>query len=369
MILSAFLVKNTLKITTTSLFLLACNLMNKSAIFEDSDAWKDRGCDTTQTVRDIGIYDVVQPFYENDTLLAQQLKPNKVFVAIADDNEKRSLRYTGVSALNEERPSEIAFPNEINVLPSTWQEQEYLWALASSPHYLYDRWERLLNQERADFLMRRDSVLNTMRQKHGTVRVISDLRSMSNQRKYLKSNRSAAPVSMHNLGLATDFGVIRGGRVSNNFSHYKLLDSLTEQLGMTWGGNFVGFIDPGHIQRYKNGAELIRKFPDLRFEFEPYRSFYLGWMNKMIKAGKEEKAGDTRELLTELNKVRQDKPCSCQEGITNPPIAIINKAENTLEKVGYQRQTDILLLADLRSQTLSLITTNGVVTYALGKWR
>lgn len=369
MILSAFIVKNTLKITTTSLFLLACNLMNKSAIFEDSNAWQDRGCDTTQKVKDIRIYDIVQPFYENDTLLAQQLKPNAVFVAIADNDESGTVHFTGVQAQGEERPNVISFPNDKNVLPSTWQDQEYLWALASSPHYLYDRWERLLNQERADFLMKRDSVLHTMRQKHGSVRVISDLRSMTNQRKYLKSNRSAAPVSMHNLGLATDFGVIRGGSVSNNFGHYKLLDSLTEQLGMTWGGNFVGFVDPGHIQRYKNGAELVRKFPDLRFEFEPYRGFYLGWMNKMIKAGKEQKAGDTKELLTELNKVRQDKPCPCEKSSLNPPTAIINKAENMLSKVGYQRQTDVLLLADLRSQTLSLITTNGVVTYALGKWR
>jgi len=89
----------------------------------------------------------------------------------------------------------------------------------------------------------------------------------------------------------------------------------------------------------------------------------------MIKAGKEQKAGDTKELLTELNKVRQDKPCPCEKSSLNPPTAIINKAENMLSKVGYQRQTDVLLLADLRSQTLSLITTNGVVTYALGKWR
>jgi hypothetical protein len=138
---------------------------------------------------------------------------------------------------------------------------------------------------------------------------------------------------------------------------------------MTWGGNFVGFIDPGHIQLFRNGAEMVRKYPDLIFEFEPYRPQYNAWMNKMIFAGKEQKANDTKELLIELNNYKKDKPCPCLNAKVKTPLNIISNIQNQVEREGYQPKTDLLLVGDLKTKTLSLVTVNGIITYGLGIWQ
>jgi peptidoglycan L-alanyl-D-glutamate endopeptidase CwlK len=375
MLLTTFLLRNFLKITFACISLLACNLIDRTAkLFHQEIGWQDLTCDSTATATTLNVYALTQPFYLSDTLLKQKWIPEKVFVAMVgiDGN----MKIAGVTASNEDRPTTlnltftpIAPPKTAEILSLTWQEQEYLWALATQPRYLYTRWEKLLAEDRNLFLAKRDSIKMVMNDNGNGVKIISDLRSIANQQKYLGSNKTTTPISMHNFGLAADFAIFRRGRISNNLSLYKPLDNLTKASGMTWGGNFVGFIDSGHIQLFKNGAELIRKYPALVYEFEPYRIQYNAWMSKMINWGKEEKAGDTKELLVELNKLKKDNVCACTLATAKTPSEIINTIKTVLSEPQYLAETDLLIIGDLASQTVSLVTPKGVITYPLGIWK
>ena len=365
MFLTTLFLKHLFKITFTCITLWACNLIDKSnKLFKkDEIGWQNLACDTTKTVNNLSIYDVAQTFYYSDTLLHQKLTIQKVFVAIIDS--ENSIKIGGVMAQNDERPQIVGGSS----IQFTWQEQEYLWALAAQPQYLYNRWEKLLMDERVTFLTKRDSILTVMKNLSGSVKIISDLRSMANQQRYLEKNKTASPISMHNFGFAADFAIFRNNRISNNLSLYDPLNDLTAQQGMTWGGNFVGFLDPGHIQQFKNGAEMLRKYPDLIFEFEPYRPQYNAWMNKMIGWGKEAKAGDTKELLVELNKYKKDKPCPCLKGKANNANSKLNDVQQKVQSLGYQQNTDLLLIGDVKAQTISLTTLNGTIIYRIGEWQ
>ena len=364
MLIITLLLKNILKISFACMTLWACNLIEKTnKLFDPDMSWQNFSCDTTQTVNELSVQNIAQTFYLSDTLTKQKIIHHNVFIAIADI--QGNLKTAGVTAQGDEHPQAI----DSSSLVLTWQEQEYLWALVSQPRYLFNRWEKLLVDERTNFLLKRDSIHQVMRNMNGSVKIISDLRSMANQQKYLGSNKTASPISMHNFGFAADFAVIRNNRMSNNLSYYRPLDNLTAQYGITWGGNFVGFLDPGHIQLFRNGAEMLKKYPDLIFEFEPYRPQYNSWMNKMINWGKEEKANDTKELLLELNKYKKEKPCPCLTATAKIPSALILKAQNKSEIFGYQSDKDLLLVGDLVSKTVSLVTVNGVITYPLGRWK
>lgn len=371
MLLMNLLLKHFVKITFTCLTLLACDFIEKTGrLLTSEPVWQDYACDTTLNVHELNVRDIAQSFYLKDTLMKQNLSSKNVFVVIADT--LGNLKIAGVTAQDQQRPQALIFPNI--QLPNesiflAWQEQEYLWALASQPRYLYNRWEKLLSEERMLFLSKRDSILQVMKDLNGPVKIISDLRSMAIQQKYLGTNKTASPISMHNFGFAADFAVVRKNKVSNNLSLYQPLNNLTAQYGMTWGGNFIGFIDPGHVQLFKNGAELLRKYPDLIFEFEPYRPQYNTWMNKMINWGKEDKANDTKELLVELNKFKKEKPCSCLDLTANIPYGLLEKIENQVKEIGYQQNLDVLLVGDLASQTVMLITKNGIISYPLGRWK
>ena len=370
MFLTNLLLKHFAKITLTCLTLFACNFIEKTGeLLSKEPTWQDYSCYTTLKINELNIREIAQSFYLKDTLLKQNLSPQKVFVVIVDS--LGNLKTGGVTAQDQDHPQALTFPriqlpNE--AISLSWQEQEYLWALASQPRYLYNRWEKLLSDERTNFLSKRDSIHQIMKDLNGSVRIISDLRSMANQQKYLGSNKTASPISMHNFGFAADFAVMRNNKISNNLSHYRPLDNLTAQNGMTWGGNFVGFVDPGHIQQFKNGAEMLRKYPDLIFEFEPYRPQYNSWMNKMIGWGKEAKANDTKALLIELNKFKKEKPCPCLNLIANIPSSLIEKVKKQTKELGYQPDKDMLLIGDLTSQTISLITSNGTISYPIGRW-
>jgi hypothetical protein len=91
------------------------------------------------------------------------------------------------------------------------------------------------------------------------------------------------------------------------------MGQMAKDLGMYWGGDFVGFPDPGHIQRFKNSAALVTKYPILAFEFEKYRDHYEAIYRK--NALHMEKVLDTEALLIALNRLRVGKVCACQQAI------------------------------------------------------
>lgn len=366
--LSTFLIlRNTIKLSLVGFSLIACNLIDKPNFFKD-ESWQDLGCDTTRKVTQLSVYDVVQPFYGTDTLLRQNLNltAGKIFVAVT--NLQGGMEVAGLKISEEEKPSALSLHNSQSLILS-WQDEMMIESLLKEPRYLYDKWELLLSGDRETFLAKRDSVLDEMKAKKLNIKVISDLRSMANQKKYLGRNRTSAPVSMHNFGLAADFAIVRRGRISNNLALYKPLDALTQKYGLTWGGNFVGFIDSGHIQFYKNGAELLKKYPELSFEFELYRPYYLNSTRKMIEAGKEDKIEDTKELLSQLNAIRKDRPCTCQVQNVVIPASLIASVELKLIPSDYVKNTDVLIIGDVVSQTVSMVTANGVITYPLGLWK
>ncbi len=368
MILTVLLLRNSFKIFFASVSLLACNLMNQPLDSLADNSWKDLTCDTAQHVNELNIYTLAQPFYLSDTLLEQALKPRRIYLAFADS--AGNIQTMALQAGAEEVSQFIetkAFPT----LNTSWQEQAYLWALVKQPNFLYERWENTLADERKVFLEKRDSIVAIMKKKQRSIKVISDLRSTSRQLLYLGKNKTATPLSMHNFGLAADVAIYtRRRRISNNLALYRPLDSLTEAYGLTWGGNFVGFIDSGHFQLYKNGAELLRKHPELVFEFEPFRPQYSLWMNKMVGLGKENKAEDTKELLQELNKIKQDKPCQCVDVHGKTPSDLLDKIQFQLAKQDdYQFENDLLLVGDLASQTVTLASSKNKITFPLGLWK
>lgn len=368
MILSALVFRNFLKILFTSVSLFACNLIDKTSNLFEDNSWKDFTCDTAQHVSELKIYTLAQPYYLADTLLKQALKPRNIYVAFADATG--NIQTMALQADGEEA-SQLLQTTAFPTLNTSWQEQAYLWALVKQPNYLYNRWENLLTDERKIFLEKRDSIVAIMKEKHRSIKVISDLRSTSRQLHYLGKKRTATPLSMHNFGLAADVAIYtRRKRISNNLALYRPLDSLTEAYGLTWGGNFVGFIDSGHLQLYKNGAELLRKHPELVFEFEPFRPQYNAWMNKMISLGKESKAEDTKELLQELNKIKQDQPCQCLNIQGKTPYALMEKIQTQLANSDdYQYENDLLLVGDLASQTVTLVSAKNKITFPLGLWK
>ncbi len=347
-------------ISAFSLFLIACSFV-QSAV-EEPVSWKNLGCDSTQKVNSLSIYDLVQPFYESDTL-AQIARSTKIYAVVVESSG--NMLGTGIAQLDSNILSTAA---PVSPWKIAWHEQQYLRALVESPRYLYQRWEKLLASDRAIFLAKRDSIKAIMSEKY-RIQVISDLRSIENQQKYLQRKRSAAPVSMHNFGLAADFGIIQKRKISNNLNSYRSLNELTAQFGLTWGGNFIGFIDPGHIQYFKNAAALVKKYPALRFEFEPYRSYYTKAMEQAEKSGKQAKYLDTAELLITLNQLRKDQACTCQSTAVTIPLTTIKTIQQQLKTTGYTNSTDMLLVGDLNTQTISLITPNQTISYALGTWR
>ncbi len=333
-------------------------------------AWKPAGCDSTLAVDTLQGFDLAMPFYPDDTLVTDTATPVRVFAVVVDRVGKT--RWAGVANDSGGKPQLLVGPN-----PPGWEplrltgvEQTYLRALVDQPEYLYTRWERLLVGARSQFLAKRDSLLDSLRRVYPTytLRILNDLRSAGLQARFLKRGSSNAPLSQHQFGLAVDVGIVSKGRLLKGYNTYAAIGRLTPHYGLTWGGTFVGFVDPNHFQAVKNSAALVREFPELRFEFEPYRPHYLRRVQAKILDGKEDEVLDTEELLQVLNEKRLQQPCPCDSARAERPVAL-TAVQAALTAVGYQSATDILLLGDLTTQTLT--ATRGATrrTYRLGKWR
>ena len=58
--------------------------------------------------------------------------------------------------------------------------------------------------------------------------------------------------SMHNFGLAWDFGLFRGKDYLGDSPHYATLGAIARNIsGLTWGGDWKSFVDQPHIQNNK----------------------------------------------------------------------------------------------------------------------
>jgi hypothetical protein len=199
------------------------------------------------------------------------------------------------------------------------------------------------------------------------MKVYADLRRANTQTGLLKAGKSASPLSHHQFGLASDVNIFKNGKRSQSFETYKKLDQSNN--GLTWGGNFKGFVDPNHVQYFLNSAKMLETFPELRFEFEPFRQYYTNRIYKFIAAGKADKAQDTQDLLTTLNQLRENEPCTCDQvkfGQNSAAKAI----EDQAQILGYQPNNDILIIGNINLQTMNLhLPANATISGRMGKWK
>jgi hypothetical protein len=74
----------------------------------------------------------------------------------------------------------------------------------------------------------------------------------------------------------------------------------------------------GHIQAFSNGANLLRKYPALTFEYIRFKPIYEQNYQSALARGQIDLVEDTRQLLVEINKNRAQKVCACSQAIPIP---------------------------------------------------
>jgi peptidoglycan LD-endopeptidase CwlK len=226
---------------------------------------------------------------------------------------------------------------------------------------LYLRWANLLKPYRSQFLQKRNQLFDLLPSKlpNYDFKVISDFRLSDNQEQLLKTGKSAAPLSAHQFGLASDIAIKRKGKYLTGYTFYKIMGKIAIEQDLTWGGNFVGFVDPGHIQLYENSAKMLAIIPELRYEFEPFRQYYINRVEKMTKAGRAQAVEDTKELLEVMDVLNDEKICACeQKNILNQNFTGDNST--ILKSLDNQKDKSILI-------SINLFKNSGMINFANGK--
>ena len=220
---------------------------------------------------------------------------------------------------------------------------------------LYERWRPLVQPYREDFLLRRNRLFEYLPAElpNYEFKIVSDLRQSENQQKLLKLGMSATPLSLHQFGLAADIAIKRRGKYLKGYTFYQIMGKEAIQQGLTWGGNFVGFIDPGHIQLFENSAKLLSVIPELRFEFEPYRSYYNDRIKKRTLEGKADLVEDSKELIQIMDLLNDEKLCICEAKMEVPNHQEIEQNQKLLS-IQYQKERDYLVYFDEKSKYLQI---------------
>lgn len=202
----------------------------------------------------------------------------------------------------------------------TWQDStslRYLTSLQANYPALDSIYASVLGAEVSAFTLQKDSLLAQVSKRGWSMRYLQAVRNLQRQQQLKRSGRSQVLLSFHNFNLAADVGLYSRRRYLRRSPRYQRMGQMAKDLGMFWGGDFVGFPDPGHIQRFINSAALVTQYPILAFEFEKYRDHYEGIYQK--NALHVEKVRDTEALLITLNRLKVGKVCACQKAIL-PPV-------------------------------------------------
>jgi hypothetical protein len=179
-------------------------------------------------------------------------------------------------------------------------------------------WGNTLSGEIERFRLLKDSLAKIFNPRGFRLKLLQSERGLAKQLDFFNRGRSMTALSLHNFNLAVDLGIYRRGRYLRRSNWYTHVGSLAKNLGAFWGGDFVGFPDVGHIQAFPNGAALVRKFPELTFEYIRFKEIYE--QNYRIAFDREQGylVDDTRQLISELNKNRVHKVCACSVAIPIP---------------------------------------------------
>ncbi len=229
----------------------------------------------------------------------------------------------------------------------------YLASLQQEYPALDSLWAPILHDEIQGFGLQKDSLQRLVNLLGWKMRYLQAARNLRRQQALKQSGRSQVLLSFHNFNLAADLGLYVRRRYLRRSPRYIRVGGLAKQVGMFWGGDFVGFPDPGHVQRFANSAALVMKYPSLAFEFEKYRDHYESIYRK--NAMRLDLVRDTEALLIILNRLKVGKVCACQKALLpnlNLPTedaarVEVNTAENNVFIKPYQ--------------------SNGYY-YALGRW-
>ncbi len=237
-------------------------------------------------------------------------------------------------------------------------------ALIDQNSRLYDRWSLFLGNYRNEFVKKRKLLFDSLSPKLPgyNFTFISDYRNADDQASLLKAGKSATPLSAHQFGLATDVAIKHKGRYLTGYIFYKIMGEMAIDKGLVWGGKFVGFVDPGHIQLFENSAKMLVQIPELRYEFEPFRQHYYKRIEKFIAAGKEKYIEDTKELIEVMDLLKDGRLCACKKN---------DAGSNTLiEKLKIEEfdpKTDVLVF--MQNQDLVIYRPDsGATLMKLGTW-
>jgi hypothetical protein len=251
-----------------------------------------------------------------------------------------------------------------------WQNNDYLElqpqdtialkSLSVPQSNLYTRWQSLLEPQRLIFRAKRDSTLKDLRNqmKNHSIKVVSDIRLAENQAKLLETGKSTSALSLHQFGFASDIAISRGSKYLSDYDTYKTLGQQAEQQGLTWGGRFVGFVDPNHIQMFRNSSAMLANFPYLSFEYEPFISYYQERVTKYTQAGDEKTVEDSAELLQILNSINKGHLCPCKTW-TQPQSTVADANANQ----------NISIIYNQNKATLSVSMKQKSTFYKLGTWK
>jgi hypothetical protein len=183
---------------------------------------------------------------------------------------------------------------------------------------LNQNWKSYLSLEVQQFSSLKDSLLSLFHPKGYRVRYLQQERDLAKQLRLVAAGRSKTAISLHNFNLAADVGLYRKRRYLRRGMLYSKMGEMAKSIGMFWGGDFAGFPDPGHVQGLKNGAELVRKYPETGFEYTRFMQVYRHNLDEAEIAKKEDNFQDTKDLLKELGRLQVNKPCACQYAISIP---------------------------------------------------
>ena len=343
-----------------------------------TSSWETERCDTNARVDDFTALDLALPFYANDTLKDKLKTVPRIFVVIIENQQLKS--WTALTAASfKDRPTiwqPVNLPETLAVNKKDFQliDNEYIWALTGRPDYPFDRYQLLLQATRDTFLTRRNAMMADYQREFPKyqLRVQSDLRGAGFQRQYLAAGKSVSPLGQHQFGLAADIGIhYKGGQLQSIERYKYLLDSIGRaRYGLTWGGSFKGFVDPNHVQYFLNSSELLRRFPELRFEFEPFTAYFKKRVGRMTAAGKAAKVEDTKALLATLHQLHFNKPCHCDTLAERRVSAQNVLIQKSMQVAGYEAKNDLLLVGNLDEQTVVLFHATGAKrALRVGIWK
>lgn len=167
---------------------------------------------------------------------------------------------------------------------------------------LHQYWDFYLDSTHHTFKQLSDSLLKIFPKKPYHMRYISEYRSLALQEQLLQKGKSKLPLSLHNFGLALDAGIYRKKRYLRRGPMYQRMGEKAKEIGLYWGGDFVGFPDPGHIQYFPNTAAFLEQFPLIGFEFLKYKGLFEDNYQSALDKGRLNLVQDTKQLIEQLDK-------------------------------------------------------------------